>query len=72
MAKSIHLYPENQARLTLLAGELGMKPNTLINRLIENAHIGEVTRREPVATLAKKNSGNGVYTTITAESVRNS
>jgi hypothetical protein len=71
MAKSIYIYPENRERLALLVGELGLKPNTLINRLIENASIGEVTRREPVVTLAKKNSAHGVLTTTSAESVRN-
>jgi hypothetical protein len=71
MAKSIYIYPENRERLALLVGELGLKPNTLINRLIENASIGEVTRREPVVTLAKQKSAHGVLTTTSAESVRN-
>ncbi len=64
---SIYIYPENRERLALLVGELGLKPNTLINRLIENASIGEVTRREPVVTLAK-NSRNSGHNTVTAES----
>lgn len=69
MTTTFLLSDENRAKLKALAAELGIKPNKAVNMLIANAQIGEVQRREPVATLvAKKNSACGVLTTASAES----
>lgn len=37
------------AKLGLLAAELGISPNAVVCRLVENAQICDVVRREPVA-----------------------
>ena len=69
MVTSFLLTDDNRAKLKMLADELGVKPNRAINLLIQNARIGEVQRREPVAVLSRKNSAHGVLTTMSAESV---
>ena len=56
MVTSFALTDDNRAKLKVLADELGVKPNRAINLLIQNAQIGEVQRREPVAVLSKKNN----------------
>lgn len=69
MVTSFALTDDNRAKLKTLADALGVKPNRAVNLLIQNAQIGEVVRREPVAVLSKKNSAHGVITTTSAESV---
>lgn len=56
MTSSFALTDDNRAKLKTLADELGVRRNKAINLLIQNAQIGEVVRREPVAVLSKKNS----------------
>lgn len=56
MTMTFLLTDDNRAKLKTLAAELGVKPNRAINLLIQNAQIGEVQRREPVAVLSKKNN----------------
>lgn len=67
ITKTFALPPANGQKLSSMARELGVAPNRIVNMLIENASIGEVVKREPVAVLPlKKNSAHGVVTTTSA------
>ncbi len=63
----IRLSGQQFAKLDNLAQSLNTSRNRAIGWLLDNAVV-----QAPTATIGQKNSGNGVYPTITAESVRNS